>query len=204
MPGALADFFFIAGLEGNEPAILNAGGHNTSSNGRDDTGKDVSSVQETIKEESASRFHVSSVSTHRRATISNDEYPASSSPAAYRSRQRLSAPASDSSSERETNSDLFEDVMARFASEREDFLSRLGPPPAVSVTRPTPPLRQSSPFLANEDYVSEQYYVDEKTPSPFRPRSILRTKLVDLSRRASRVGNLRRANTIGSWIVYFC
>lgn len=200
MPHALADFFFIAGLEGHEPAILNAGGHYTSSNVREDTGKDASLVQGTIREESSSRFNVENINIHRRTTIGNDELPASSSSAAYNSRQRLSSPVSETPSERETSFDVFQDVMARFTSERDEFLSRLAP--HAPLTRPTPPTWQSSPHVVNEDRGSELNHVEDGAPSSVRRRSTLRTKLADLSRRTSRAGNIRRANTIGYQTVY--
>jgi hypothetical protein len=200
MPRALADFFFIAGLEGHEPAILNAGGHYTSSSLRDDKGIDVSSVQKTIEEGSPSSFNIGNIDTHRQTSIGNDEHPSPSS-AAHHSTQRLSSPVSEFSFERETNFSVFEDVMAKFTSERDEFLSRLAPP-LIPLTRPTPPQWQSTPHTANEDHLSEQNHVDDVAPSSFRRRSTLRTKLADLSRRTSRAGNLRRANTIGCRTVY--
>ena len=80
MPPALADFFFIAGLEGNEPAILHAGGE-TSSSLRTDVAKDVSAVQETIEEESgAPTTQPDAINTQERTSILSDNFrPTSSS-----------------------------------------------------------------------------------------------------------------------------
>ena len=193
MPPALADFFFIAGLEGNEPAILHAGGE-TSSSLRTDVAKDVSAVQETIEEESGPpTTPPDPINTQERTNLLSDNRRPSSSSSTDNPLIPVILSISEPSFESRTNSHAFEDVMAKFASERDEFVSTLAPLSMPIPLPPTSPFRRSILFEEEEDSVSELY---GRAPSPLRSRSSLRSKIVDLSRRASRTGTLRRGNTI--------
>lgn len=194
MPPALADFFFIAGLEGNEPAILHAGGETSSSIGTD-VAKDVPTVQETIEEESGPpTLQTDAISTTQRTSVLSENFRPTSSSSTDNPIIPVITPISESSFESETTSSTFEDVMAKFSSERDEFVSTLAPPRISVPPRATSPFRRSILFEEEEDSASE---TNGRAQSPLRSRSSLRSKIVDLSRRASRTGTLRRGNTIG-------
>jgi hypothetical protein len=193
MPPALADFFFIAGLEGNEPAILYAGGE-TSSNTKADVAKEVPPVQETIEEESGSPIlQTDAINTPQRTSVTTDNFRPTSSSSTDSPSIPIITSISGSSFESETSSNAFEHVMAKFTSERDEFVSTLSPPSMPIPPRTTSPSRRSVLFEEEEDPVSELH---GRASSILRSRSSLRSKIVDLSRRASRTGTLRRGNTI--------
>ena len=192
MPPALADFFFIAGLEGNEPAILAGGG--TSSSVRTDVSNDVPPVQETIEEESVPpTIQTDTINTLQRTSILVDNFRPISSSSTDNALSHVITPLSESSFESETSSNTFENIMARFTSERDEFVSTLAPPSIPVPPRSTSPFRRSILFEDEEDSVPELH---GRAASPLQSRSSLRNKFVDLSRRASRTGTLRRGNTI--------
>jgi hypothetical protein len=198
MVAALADFFFIAGLDGLEPAILNPPtttstgtatvGKNDSINTAHSPTKEVSSAtQETIHQEP--RPIPTLITTN---IIPESRPTTSSSSIGTKSIPPTPPPTVQVTSEAETESHAFEQVIAKFASEREDFLSTLAPP---SLPRSVSPLRASLLLEEEEeDELSELGAV--RSPSPLRPRSSLRSKIVDISRKASRSGTLRRRSTI--------
>ena len=205
MVAALADFFFIAGLDGFEPAILHPPTTATNSTVTATTVSRADSIttnsptketlaQETIPEETP----VHSLTT---TSIVPDSRPATSSTIGTKSfpPSPPSAPAPappaveiTATTESETESHAFEQVIAKFTSEREDFLSTLAPP-----SLPRSPIRNSV-FLEDEeeDELSELGAI--RSPSPLRPRSSLRNKIADISRKASRTGTLKRRSTIST------
>ena len=134
MASALADFFFIAGLEGSEPAILHTGGE-TSSSLRADVAKDVPPVEETIEEESGPpKIQTDGINAQQRTSILTDNFRATSSSSTDNPLIPIITPISESSFESEISSNAFEDVMAKFTSERDEFVSTLAPP-----SMPDPP-----------------------------------------------------------------
>lgn len=193
MPTALADFFFIAGLEGHEPAIV----QQSSANFRAETAKDAPSTHEPIAEEAALESHASnrkSTATQRTSVIYDPPRPASTDiplipPIA-------SGP--DLTSDQGTAGGMFDDIMAKFTSERDDFLLTLAPPTVPITPRSNTPVYETL-LEEEEDHVPELHQLDGRAPSPLRARSSLRSKFVDLSRRASRASTLRRGNTTGTW-----
>lgn len=198
MVAALADFFFIAGLDGLEPAILNpptasasaftatavSRANSTSTNSP--TKESYGTAQETIVEERA----VPSLTT---TAIIHDSRPATSSTIGTRSIPPTHPPAVEitATAETDTESHAFEQVIAKFTSEREDFLSTLAPP---SLPRSASPRRDSLFLEEEEDGLAELGAA--RSPSPLRPRSSLRSKIADISRKASRTGTLKRGSTI--------
>ena len=200
MVSALADFFFIAGLDGLEPAILHPPttttstgtatvGKNDSINTAHSPTKEVSpATQETIPEEPrpiptliTTNIIPESRPTTSSSSIGTKSIPPTPPPTVQVTNTTL-----------ETESHAFEQVIAKFTSEREDFLSTLAPP---SLPRSVSPLRESLLLEEEEeDELSELGAV--RSPSPLRPRSSLRSKIVDISRKASRSGTLRRRSTI--------
>jgi hypothetical protein len=194
MPPALADFFFIAGLEGHELAIVQP----ASSILRADTLKDSSSTPEPILEESPRETQldeINSISKQTRTSIVINEPPTTSS-----SSERVApaipplAPLTDFLSDNGRGSGIFEDVMAKFASERDEFLLTLAPPSIPITPRATTPV----PTVVEEedDHVPE-LNSEGRAPSPLRARTSLRSKVESLSKRVSRSSTIRRANTTG-------
>jgi hypothetical protein len=201
MVATLADFFFIAGLDGLEPAILHPPtttstgtatvSRNDSINTAHSPTKEVSpATQETIPEEPrliptliTTNIIPESRPTTSSSSIGTKSIPPTPPPTVHVTNTTLEA---------ETESHAFEQVIAKFTSEREDFLSTLAPP---SLPRSVSPLRESLLLEEEEeDELSELGAV--RSPSPLRPRSSLRSKIVDISRKASRSGTLRRRSTI--------
>jgi hypothetical protein len=208
---ALADFFFIAGLDGLEPAILHPP-TSTPATAASETAilKDgpasaiapppppppttttTTTVHETIHEE----FAPPTITTT--APLS-DPYvrPTTSSTIGSRS-----IPPTPPSVENTTNSipeaeshAFAQQVIAKFTSEREDFLSTLAPPSLPRSPSPQP-IRQSVLLEEEgEDEVSELGAMRSQSPL-LRPRSSLRNKIADISRKASRSGTLKRRSTI--------
>jgi len=198
MVAALADFFFIAGLDGLEPAILHpptatsttiatVSRMDSISSANSRTKEVLSTAQETILEEGG---HIPTLIT---TTITPESRPTTSSTIG-RSIPPTPPPPPPvevtTTSESESESHVFEQVIAKFTSEREDFLSTLAPP---SLPRSVSPLRTSLLLEEEDDELSELGAV--RSPSPLRPRSSLRSKIVDISRRASRTGTIRRRST---------
>jgi hypothetical protein len=191
MPAALADFFFIAGLEGHEPAIV----QQSSANVRAETAKDAPSIHEPIAEETGTEtsFNSHKLNGLQRNSVIND-------PPRPPSRDLPLIPPiasdSDSASENGTGGGIFDDIMAKFASERDEFLLTLAPPNIPITPRSNTPVYETL-LEEEEDHVPELNQLDGRAPSPLRPRASLRSKFVDLSRRASRASTLRRGNTTG-------
>jgi len=166
LPAALADFFFIAGLEGNEPSILRV----ASLGGL----RDATTLQEPILEEPFATETKSNVETpHTESIRSSANYTVTPS-------------LSDFASETGTEvTSIIDDVIAKFSSERDEFLLTLAPPtipftPAIEVEE------------ENEDNVPELQHLSVG-PS-IRSRSSLRNRLTDSLRRT---GTLRRGGTTG-------
>ena len=234
MPAALADYFFIAGLEGNEADILglrppSSVGHATlaseqhsprpGSSPRDSGFRDGPSIHETILEEPSSTSRPSitvdtvSVSPTLSATkCTNLESPNYRPPSSSTFDSRYSplgaiGSVSDRSFDhihvQSSEDNAFEQEIAKFTSERDHFLSSLASP-TISVPA-TLPFRRSI-FLEHgldggghvPEIIVENSHMDARASSTLRPRSSLRSKIADLSRRASsRTGaNVRRASTI--------
>ncbi len=197
MPTALADFFFIAGLEGHEPAIVQP----SSANFRADTAKDAPSIHGPIAEETAQESHTSnrkSTGTLRASVIYDPPRPTSTN-------IPLIPPitlGSDFTSDQGTAGGMFDDIMAKFTSERDEFLLTLAPPTIPITPRSNTPVYETLPE-EEEDHVPDLHQLDGRAPSPLRARSSLRSKFVDLSRRASRASTLRRANTTGTVLDLF-
>jgi len=166
LPAALADFFFIAGLEGNEPSILRG----ASLGGL----RDATTIQEPILEEPSATETKSNVeTTHTESIRSSANYTVPPS---------LSDFASESGTE---VTSIIDDVIAKFSSERDEFLLTLAPPtipltPAIEVEE------------ENGDNVPELQHLSVG-PS-IRSRSSLRNRLTDSLRRT---GTLRRGGTTG-------
>lgn len=191
MPAALADFFFIAGLEGQEPAIV----QQSTVNVRAETAKDAPSVHEPIAEEIVTEKSTSdnkSNGIQRNSVINDPPRPAST--------DTPSIPpitsAIDFVSDNGTDGGMFDDIMAKFTSERDEFLLTLTPPSIPITPRSNTPVYETL-IEEEEDHVPELNQVDGRAPSPLRPRTSLRSKFVDLSRRASRASTIRRGNTTG-------
>jgi hypothetical protein len=193
MVAALADYFFIAGLEGHEPAIVSS-----SVNYRGITLKDVPVVQEPIIEESTGDIKGTVVDKEEESegTRLNDVLSLSVD---------VSIPTvphfTDSISENGSSSNAFEDVMEKFSSERDEFLLTLEPPTIPITPRSTTPIQQLLIEEEEEDHIAELNHLEGRAPSPLRARTSLRSKIADLSRRAShssRSNTLRRANTNGT------
>jgi hypothetical protein len=195
MGATLADYFFIAGLEGHEPAILNNPPPNTLKQQQ----AGATTKEETTKEE------LGGTSTRQDRpyngnAIRNDP---PLSPAPLSPLPSLPAidvppltPDSDQQPGQRRDSKTFEDVIAQFASERDEFLLTLGGPTIPLTPRSTTPARE-----LRVSYEEENDKVPElnRPPSPLRQRASLRNRLAELSRRASsrvsRSGTLRRGNT---------
>jgi hypothetical protein len=204
----LADFFFIAGLEGNEPAIVHAWGRTTSSSAskkfRTDLAKEASvlPVQETIIEESlsspASPTTTDVINTQLETNVIRDDIRPTSSFSYDSPSVPAKAPVTHFSFDFGTDAHEFEDVIAKFASERDEFVSTLSPPTiSIPPLRATSPYRQSTLFEEEDDLLLElQTRVGERAPSPLRPRQSIREVIADLTRRTSRTGTIRRTNTI--------
>lgn len=194
MPTALADFFFIAGLEGHEPASVQP----SSANFRVDTAKDSPSIHEPIAEETALESHTSSrksTETLRTSVIYDPPRPKSTDIPLI----PPIASGSDFTSDQGTTGGMFDDIMAKFTSERDEFLLTLAPPAVPITPRSNTPVYETL-LEEEEDHVPELHQLDGRAPSPLRARSSLRSKFVDLSRRASRTSTLRRANTTGTFL----
>ena len=165
-PAALADFFFIAGLEGNEPSILRG----ASLGGL----RDATTLQEPILEEPSATETKSNVETTHTESI--------------RSSANYTVPPSLSDFASETGTEvtsIIDDVIAKFSSERDEFLLTLAPP-----TIPlTPAIEVEEEY---EDNVPELQHLSVG-PS-IRSRSSLRNRLTDSLRRT---GTLRRGGTTG-------
>jgi hypothetical protein len=187
MPPALADFFFIAGLKGHEPAIVKAGGTPLF---RAEAVCEGSTLHETLLESHEDRnddITVPTVVPPQPTPISNNISSTIDLPPTISESPPLLDVAVDN-----TSSGLFDDVLAKFSSERDDFVLSLAP---LSV--PPPTQRASSPL--SPPLEEEEDCVGELNGStPLRSRISFRTKISDLSRRASqRTGTLRRQNTNG-------
>jgi hypothetical protein len=213
MVAALADFFFIAGLEGHEPAILNTP---TNTLKPPPSSSDFPKKEDTIKEESSSPTASPTTprqnGTHLHETIvinhddNDDDGGSDTSPVLPKLDLTPFTPNSDTNSDyQQRNSTTFEDVIAKFASERDEFVLTLAPPTIPLTPRSTTPVRDLTVPEEEDDKVPELH---NPTPdlarpsSPLRPRASIRHRLADLSRRASsrasRTGTLRRANTQGT------
>lgn len=191
VPAALADFFFVAGLEGFEPAIVLSSAGNVKA----ETGKESPSVQEPIAEEIAPELTLNDnnlTDTQRTSVIFDPPRPPSTDTPLIPPITSIS----ESTPENGTGTGMFEDIMAKFASERDEFLLTLAPPNIPITPRSNTPVHETL-LEEEEDHVPELNQPDGRAPSPLRPRTSLRTKFVDLSRRASRASTLRRANTTG-------
>jgi len=197
MASALADYFFIAGLEGNEPDILSASLNTLKTT-------DLTTQEETIKEEIDTPSTPKQVVIPQEITIS--DVPPSSPTRALPPPLNLDRPPltpdSDTDSNHQRNSTTFEDVITKFASERDEFLLTLGGPTIPLTPRSTTPVRELR--ISNEeekDKVPElhQPTIEGSPTSPLHPRASIRNRLVDISRRASsrvsRSSTLRRGNT---------
>lgn len=187
MPSALADFFFIAGLKGHEPAIVKAGGTPLF---RAEVACEGNTLHETLLEshEDGADDITFPTLVPPHATPINDVVSSTIDlPPAIPELP----PLLDVSVEN-TSSGLFDDVLAKFSSERDDFVLSLAP---LSV--PPPTQRASSPMSPPVE--EEEDSVGELNGSTtLRSRISFRTKISDLSRRASqRTGTLRRQNTNG-------
>jgi hypothetical protein len=197
MPTALADFFFIAGLEGHELSIAPK-----TSILRADTLKDSSSTPEPILEEPTRETQLNEVNSTvpetreqtRTSVVINEGPDTVSKLEGGMPSIPPMASLPDFLSENGTGSGIFEDVMAKFASERDEFLLTLAPP-SIPIT---PPATTPIPTVTEEeeDHVPELNY-DGHAPSPLRARSSLRSKVESISRRVSRSSTIRRANTTG-------
>jgi hypothetical protein len=196
MPPALADFFFIAGLEGNEPAILNIG--EQASTFRSETTRDASPVQEMITKQPISTGKVLGIDSLRPAIASDERRATSSSSADYADYPSTPATSivSDPPSALGSNSNALDDIVTKFSSEIDGFLSTLSPPTMINAPKHSP---SPSPFqspVTDEEY--DQVAELHPTPSsPVRSRT-LRGKIADISRLTSRSNTLRRTNTISS------
>jgi len=206
MASALADYFFIAGLEGNEPDILSASLNTLKTT-------DLTTQEETIKEEIDTPSTPKQVVIPQEITISDvppspqeSKVPPSSPTPALPPQLNLDRPPltpdSDTHSNHQRNSTTFEDVITKFASERDEFLLTLGGPTIPLTPRSTTPVRELR--ISNEeekDKVPElhQPMIEGSPTSPLHPRASIRNRLVDISRRASsrvsRSSTLRRGNT---------
>ena len=204
MVATLADFFFIAGLDGLEPAILHPPtttstgtatvGKNDSINTAHSPTKEVSpATQETIPEEPRPipTLITTNIIPESRPTTSSSSIGTKSIPPTP---PPPTVQVTNTTLEAETESHAFEQVIAKFTSEREDFLSTLAPP---SLPRSVSPLRESLLLEEEEeDELSELGAV--RSPSPLRPRSSLRSQIVNISRKAFRSGAVRRRSTIST------
>ena len=191
MPAALADFFFIAGLEGHEPAIV----QQSTVNVRAETPKDAPSVHEPIAEETVSEKSINGYKSNgiqRNSVIYDPPRPTSAdTPSIPQIPSTI-----DLIPDNGTGGGMFDDIMAKFASERDEFLLTLAPPSIPITPRSNTPVHESL-IEEEDDHVPELNQLDARAPSPLRPRPSLRSKFVDLSRRASRASTIRRANTTG-------
>jgi len=234
MPAALADYFFIAGLEGNEADILGLRPPSSVGNATlaseqhppppgsspcDSAFRDGPSIHETILEESSSTSRPSitvdtvSVSPTLSATkYTNLESPNYRPPTSSTLESRYSplaamGPVSDQSfgpiHVQSSADNAFEQEIAKFTSERDHFLSSLASPTFSAPA--TLPFRRSiflEHGLDGEEHVPEiiveKNHMDARASNTLRPRSSLRSRFADLSRRASsRTGsNVRRSSTI--------
>jgi uDENN domain len=207
---ALADYFFIAGLEGHEPAIASV-----TANFRALLSGDVPTVQEEpILEEpspSGDKINEAPTAMEETASVSCVAYSGSTS-------DRPTTPSSSTATirpfsqlaESDDSSSIFDDVMSKFTSEREEFLLTLTPPsiptPPLSATPPNRLSVQSVSVQGDEhkDSLAELHIVatERQSLSSLRQRSSLRNKLADLSRRTSHASRsnsvLRRRNTNGT------
>jgi hypothetical protein len=195
MPPALADFFFIAGLEGHELAIVQP----TSSILRADTSKDSSSTPEPILEESPRETQLDEINSNSKQTrtsivVINEPPTTSSSSEGVPPAIPPLVPLTDFFSDNGRGSGIFEDVMAKFASERDEFLLTLAPPSIPITPRATTPVPT---VIEEEDDHVPELNSDGRAPSPLRARTSLRSKVESLSRRVSRSSTIRRANTTG-------
>jgi hypothetical protein len=185
MPAALADFFFIAGLKGHEPAIVRAGA--SSSPVRAETPNETPTVHETPQD---TLDHEENVKQSTR--FFNDAPPSSADlPPTIPELSLL-----DLSTENASSCGLFDDVLAKFSSERDEFVLTLAPQSVAPPTRQTSIPRQQfqPPEEDQEDRVAEL-----NASSQLRSRTSFRSKIADLSRRASqRPGMLRRHSTNGT------
>ena len=165
VPATLADFFFIAGLEGTESAILKS----ATLTGLKDT---ATALQEPILEEPSPTENKSHADTLPPGSVRSSV-----------NETGFSDIASDSGTE---VTSIIDDVMAKFSSERDEFLLTLAPP-TVPVTS------FKGGDEEDEDHVPELQHLSIG-PS-LRSRSSLRNRLTDSLRRTP---TLRRAGTMGT------
>jgi hypothetical protein len=199
MPPALADFFFIAGLKGHEPAIVRTGPQSTPF--RAENVNETSTLEETtqnMNEQGQSKITVPSAfnprSTPSAINTAPPTPPTTSSgdlPPTIPELPNLL----DDSIDNPTTLGMFDDVLAKFSSERDEFVLTLAPLNSPPPNRTSFPLRAVALPEDEEDRLAD---LNGGRASPLRSRMSLRTKIADLSRRASRTGTLRRQNTNGT------
>jgi hypothetical protein len=195
-PSCLADFFFIAGLEGHEPAILNhphAPGATTATI-PEDTVQAAESAPETLG------------LPEDKTVTSPPTQETCPRPLSFIITTKSSIVPESRTRDNVRNSIQFDDRLSKFSAERDEFLLTLAPP---SV--PAPPLSSTSVqglTVPEEDERSDRvpelvlhsqvHLRDESRPeSPLGAKLSLRNKLGSLSRRASTrvAGTLRPGNT---------
>ena len=197
MPPALADYFFIAGLEGHEPAIVRGDSDSTSPSRLStsfgaDGGKEVPSVHETILEESVPSEQASGIDKNNLWTeVSTNSRP--TTPSSTETIGNVTFPTlPENSSEIGTNPSVFDDVIEKFASERDEFRMSLTPP-GTAITPDTP----STQTTDEQDPRLSLNHIDECLTSSLRMRASVRNKFSEMTRHSTRSGTVRRHNTHG-------
>jgi hypothetical protein len=196
MPGALADFFFIAGLKGHEPAIGQAGGGGGAPPVRAEAVTESATLETPLETTMESHEEVHDHMTGPTGPPTSPPSLGNGSSLAT-SNLPLRIPELPSLSDiptENTASGLFDDVLAKFSSERDEFVLTLAPLDVSPSNHTSIPRQTPTPPEDKEDRLPELH-----GSNPLRARTSFRAKMADLSRRASsRTGTLRRQNTNGS------